>query len=264
MTAHDRNTAVTSGHHHVGHFHRFGEHQPAMLVDFAATRLAARHQFLEIARFVIKQFDKRLVDHRSLPHLFGNATFEQLDDLVAARGTWADYQCDEEAVDEHPLPVDPPEIGAVEIGREPRFEGASGILIDPHSDQMGPDRQPFIMEVAQQPVELGVPVVEVAHIGGLECTALQLESQHDVTGIERNHVLIQMPCVRQEFGWVGLSLRHLEWHPVGRSVQPSHDGQNLCGEARRAAAANSYFRPRMCGCDCRAWCGPTGTEGGRR
>jgi hypothetical protein len=37
-------------------------------------------------------------------------------------------------------------------------------------------------------VELGVPVVEVAHIGGLECTALQLESQHDVAGIERHHV----------------------------------------------------------------------------
>src|SRR3546814_16687151 len=84
---------------------------------------------------------------------------------------------------------------------------------------MCPYRQPFIMEVAQQPVELGVPVVEVAHIGGLECTALQLESQHDVAGIERNHVLIQMQCVRQEFGWVGLSLRHLAWHPVGRSVQ---------------------------------------------
>jgi hypothetical protein len=89
-----------------------------MLVDFASARLAARHQFLEIARFVIEQFDKPLVNHWSLPHLFGDPTFEQLDELVAARGTWADYQCDEEAVDEHPFPVNAPKIGAVEVGRE--------------------------------------------------------------------------------------------------------------------------------------------------
>ncbi len=137
-----------------------------------------------------------------------------MDDLVATGGARADDQCHEEAVDEHPLPVDPSEIGAVEIGRETRFEGASGILIDPHSDQMRPDRQPFIVQVAQQAVELGVPVVEVADIGGLKGAALQLKGQHDVAGIERHHVLVQMPRVGQEFGGVGLALRNLEWHRI--------------------------------------------------
>jgi hypothetical protein len=66
MPAHDRNAAMATCHHHVGHFHRFGEHQPAMLVDRTAARLAARHQFLEIARLAVEQFDKRVVEHRTL------------------------------------------------------------------------------------------------------------------------------------------------------------------------------------------------------
>ena len=40
MAAHDRDAAVATRHHHVGHFHRFGEHQAAMLIYGAAARLA--------------------------------------------------------------------------------------------------------------------------------------------------------------------------------------------------------------------------------
>ena len=87
-------------------------------------------------------------------------------------------------------------------------------MIDPHPDQMCPDRQPFVVKVAEQPVEFGMPVVEIAHIGGLERTALQFECQHDVAGIERHHVLVQMPGVGQEFGRVCLALRYLERHCI--------------------------------------------------
>ena len=48
------------------------------------------------------------------------------------------------------------------------------------------------MQVPEQAVELGMPVVEVADIGGLEGASLQLEGQHDVAGIERHHVLVQI------------------------------------------------------------------------
>ena len=143
---------MAAGHHHVGHFHRFRETEASMLVDFAAARLAAHHQFLEIAGLVVEQLDKRLVEYRTLRQALGHSAFEQLDDLVAARGTWTDHQCNKEAVDEHPLPVDAAEIGAVEIVRETRFERAAWILIDPHPDEMCPDRQPFVVKVAKKQV----------------------------------------------------------------------------------------------------------------
>ncbi|MEQ1494774.1 MAG: hypothetical protein ABL912_03315 [Novosphingobium sp.] len=60
MPAHNGDAAMATGHHHVRHFHRFRKHQAAMLVDRAAARFAARHQFLKIASLVIEQFDSQL------------------------------------------------------------------------------------------------------------------------------------------------------------------------------------------------------------
>src|SRR3546814_17067668 len=66
MTAHDRHAAVAARHYHLRHFHPLGEHQPAMLVNGAAARPAARHQLFEIACLVITQFDERSVDRQTL------------------------------------------------------------------------------------------------------------------------------------------------------------------------------------------------------
>jgi hypothetical protein len=112
----------------------------------------------------------------------------------------AHHQRHEEAVDEHPLAIHSGEVGRIEIAREARAEVAARILLDARADEMRPDRQAIVMQVAKHPIELRVPIVQIAHIGRLESATLQLESQHDRAGIERHHLVVDVPCIGQELG----------------------------------------------------------------
>jgi len=262
MAAHDGNAGMAACHHDVGDFHRFGKHQSAMRVDRAAARFAACHEFFKVAGFVVEKLDQGPVDQRPLPCLCRYLALEKLDDLVAPCGARTDYKRREEAVDEHPFPVDPAKIGTVEIGGETRFECSAGILIHPYPDEMRPDRQPFVMQVAEHPVQLGVPVVQVAHIGRLEGAASKLEGQHDVAGVERHHLLIHMARVGQKLFRRRFALRYLERHGVVRGEQPSQGGQSLSGANLKAGEESSCFRPRTPGCGCQLSSGPRGTAGG--
>ena len=167
MPADDGHATIASGHHHFSDFQRFGEFEPIVAINCEASGLAARHQLLEIARLILEKFDQVLVDRMGgcvIP-VFGP---EQMDQLIRAMRGGTHQQRDEEAVDEHPLAVDPVEIGGIEIAGECRSEMAARILFDPRSDQMRPDRQAIVVKVAEHAVQFGVPVIEVAHIGGLE------------------------------------------------------------------------------------------------
>src|SRR3546814_11842272 len=57
------------------------------------------------------------------------------------------------------------------------------------ADEVRPDRQAIVMQVAQHPIELRVPVIQIALVSRLERSALELERQHDRPGIEHHHLI---------------------------------------------------------------------------
>src|SRR3546814_1415095 len=57
---------------------------------------------------------------------------------------------------------------SIEIPREAGPEIAAGILLNPSADEVRPDRQAIVMQVAQHPIELRVPVIQIAHVSRLE------------------------------------------------------------------------------------------------
>jgi hypothetical protein len=71
-------------------------------------------------------------------------------------------------VDEHALGSHPRTIFFVQFGREVRAELAFGIVIDRAANDVGPEREPVVGNVAPGAVELLMPVVEVDRIRGLE------------------------------------------------------------------------------------------------
>src|SRR3546814_4137940 len=91
-----------------------------------------------------------------------------LHQLVGTVDRWAQRQRYEEAVDEQPLLVHPREVSGIEIPREAGPEIAAGILLNPSADEVRPDRQAIVMQVAQHPIELRVPVIQIAHVSRLE------------------------------------------------------------------------------------------------
>src|SRR5690606_14285620 len=103
------------------------------------------------------------------------------------------------------------------------------------------------MQVAKQAVEFAMPVVEIADIGGLERAALKLKSDHDVTGIERHHILTHMSGIWQELFRRRLTLCHFERH-LPRSEQTRgecsrHDGQSLLVSNHFKAVTSSCYGP---------------------
>src|SRR3546814_7431191 len=101
----------------------------------------------------------------------------ELHHLCGTGDRWAQRQRYEEAVDEQPLLVHPREVSGIEIPREAGPEIAAGILLNPSADEVRPDRQAIVMQVAQHPIELRVPVIQIAHVSRLERSALELERQ---------------------------------------------------------------------------------------
>jgi hypothetical protein len=55
---------------------------------------------------------------------------------------------------------------------------------------VGPDGEPLIGEIAPGAVQLGVPVVQVADVGGLEGDAFHPEGQHARARVERDDVAV--------------------------------------------------------------------------
>src|SRR3546814_1466080 len=108
-------------------------------------------------------------------------------DLTVDR--WAQRQRYEEAVDEQPLLVHPREVSGIEIPREAGPVIAAGILLNPSADEVRPDRQAIVMQVAQHPIELRVPVIPIAHVSRLERSALELARQHYRPGKEHHHLI---------------------------------------------------------------------------
>lgn len=90
---------------------------------------------------------------------------------------------DVEFVDEHLGRTEASPISSVEIGREVGPEGACGVALMTAPHQMVPDRQMVVGQVAPGAVELGVPIVEIAHIGGLETGPVELEGHHQRLGV---------------------------------------------------------------------------------
>src|SRR3546814_16424808 len=82
---------------------------------------------------------------------------------------------------------------SIEIPREAGPEIAAVILLNPSADEVRPDRQAIVMQVAQHPIELRVPVIQIAHVSRLERSALELERQHDRPGIEHHHLIGDVP-----------------------------------------------------------------------
>src|SRR3546814_7340135 len=97
--------------------------------------------------------DETLKRMKKPEHQGFTASFDML-------GEAAQRQRYEEAVDEQPLLVHPREVSGIEIPREAGPEIAAGILLNPSADEVRPDRQAIVMQVAQHPIELRVPVIQ--------------------------------------------------------------------------------------------------------
>ena len=227
VATNDRDAAMPPGHHHFRDFHSLGKFQTIVPVDRQSARRAAVHQLFKIASLVLQGFEEIGIDGVGLRASSGLA-LEELDQLVGAMDRGTQHQRHEEAVDEHPLLVHPREVRGIEVACEPRPEIAARILLDARTHEMRPDRQAIVVQVAQHTVELGVPVIEITHVGRLECTALQLEGQHDGAGIQRHHFVGDMACVRQELGRQHLFESHLHRHLVGQAVGLSHCDRTPC------------------------------------
>src|SRR3546814_5677953 len=69
------------------------------------------------------------------------------------------------------------------------------------------------MDIAPDPVEARVPIIQIAHVRSLKGPSIQFEHEHQIAVIEGDHMLIDMPRIRQEFLGhflpFGLVKRHL-------------------------------------------------------
>ena len=94
-----------------------------------------------------------------------------------------------------------------------RAERAAWIVAHAHPQHVRPDRKPLVMNIAPDPVEARVPIVQIAHVRSLEGPSIQFEHEHQIAVIEGDHMLIDMPRIRQEFLGhflpLGLVKRHL-------------------------------------------------------
>ena len=89
-----------------------------------------------------------------------------------------EHQSDKEFVDEQPPASEPRLVGLAQIACEVGAEPAHDLGLDLAPDDVVPDRQPIVSQVAPGLVELDVPVVQIARVGGLERRALKLEGDH--------------------------------------------------------------------------------------
>src|SRR3546814_8407586 len=129
-----------------------------MSVDREPALRAAIHQLLEIARLVLQRLQEVGVDRIGFG--FGpRLVLGELHQLVGTVDRWAQRQRYEEAVDEQPLLVHPREVSGIEIPREAGTEIAAGILLNPSADEVRPDRQAIVMQLAQHPIELRLPEI---------------------------------------------------------------------------------------------------------
>src|SRR3546814_10570520 len=70
-----------------------------------------------------------------------------------------------------------------------------------------------VMDIAPDPVEARVPIIKIAHVRSLKGPSIQVEDEHQIAVSEGDHMLIDMPRIRQEFLGhflpFGLVKRHL-------------------------------------------------------
>src|SRR3546814_4778671 len=91
---------------------------------------------------------------------------------------WADHDRHEEAVAEHPFSRHPLIIFLIELRGEMGAERAARIVAHTHPQHVRPDRKPLVMDIAPDPVEARVPIVQLAHVRSLESPATQFEHDH--------------------------------------------------------------------------------------
>src|SRR3546814_2609252 len=80
-----------------------------------------------------------------------------------------------------------------------RAERAAWIVAHAHPQHVRPDRKPLVMDIAPDPVEARVPIIQIAHVRSLKGPSIQFEHEHQIAVIEGDHMLIDMPRIRQEF-----------------------------------------------------------------
>ena len=113
--------------------------------------------------------------------------------------------------------------GAV-LGIEPGGEGvrelAVGILVRPAPDDMRPQRQALVADIAQQRIEIAMQRVDIADIGGLERDAVERDHGHDSARLEHDGVGVGMPDVGNVR--LGRQLAGLEGDCVRQGRGPFH------------------------------------------
>ena len=88
-------------------------------------------------------------------------------------------------------------ILCVKFRRKCRSEGAVRIDRRPAAHQMGPERQPRIRNIAQGEIQLGMKIVQIRRLGGLERGAVEPDHREQGSCCETDHRIGDMPAERQ-------------------------------------------------------------------
>src|SRR3546814_10543028 len=85
---------------------------------------------------------------------------QEIHQLVGRVCCWADHDRHEEAVAEHAFGRHPLIVFLIELRGEMRAERAAWIVAHAHPQHVRPDRKPLVMDIAPDPVEARVPIIQ--------------------------------------------------------------------------------------------------------
>src|SRR3546814_15421131 len=68
-------------------------------------------------------------------------------------------------------------------------ERAAWIVAHAHPQHVRPDRKPLVMEIAPDPVEARVPIIQIAHVRSLKGPSIQFEHEQQIAVIEGDHTI---------------------------------------------------------------------------
>ena len=160
-----------------------------------------------------------------------------------------EHEGDEELI--HPQP--PRRHLGVVVGRQTGGEGRTiaagcgGAHLA--ANDMVPDRQSVVSEVAPRLVQLEMPVVQIADVGRLETGARDLEHHHERPAVEGDDVVVHMTRI----GEVGPNLG-LTAQARSRDDAVSHGPAPRADSAGRPGGARRNCRPTVRCCGSGPWC----------
>ena len=243
MAANQGHALAASRQDEPQHFEGFGEPGAVPLVEAQRADAVTAEVLRQVAPGVLQPPDRLL--------LVGVGAAALGDPGPRALGriaTRVEHQRHRELVDEHLRRAKPRAVLGVEIAGEIGAERAVRKTLMAPPDEVMPDGQMIVGEVAPGAVELGVAIIQVAHIGRLEARAVELEGHHQGLGIEADDLAGHMARIRQGAARIevprerGLSHARLE-------QEASHGAprRRRSGASEEAACTSCRPRSRCCG-----------------